>query len=305
MEEKPQTNQSEPISAKSKEPKKPAIRTMESDIDRLFGETKPSLIQMMGKDDVASAIRQPVSMSTSWRTPKNTFALLLLILIILVSGGTAGYLYLTRNSTPNNSPPKPSPAASLAPPPLFTAERVHTAYGSLDNTTSLRQQIEDIVLAKEQEGTFTYVPIKLQEGIKERFATAKDFWGLYHANPPTNLLLSLDDDIMPFVYYSSDGPRFGFAFKSRDQERTLRGLLDWEPSLLRDMTPLFFKETPVIIVAPFENRTFRNIDWRFLSLSQTEDLGIAHSLFSSERIMIVVTSKEAMETIIYRLYEKL
>lgn len=304
MEEKTQTNQSEFAPAKNAEPKKPAIRTMESDIDKLFGETKPSLIQMMGKDNTASAIRQPVSLSAPWRTPKNIFALLLLILILLVSGGATGYLYFSRNSPPNNSPPKRD-SAPLVPPPLFTTERVRIASASLDNPASLRQQIEDIVLTKEQEGTFTYIPVKLREGNQERFATAKDFLELYSAGPPADLLLSLDNVAMLFVYYSGDGPRFGFAFKSRDSARTLRGLLMWESSLLRDMTPLFFGETPVVIVAPFEDRTFRNIDWRFLSLSQTEDLGIAHSLFSSERIMLVATSKEAMETIIHRLYEGL
>ncbi len=80
-------------------------------------------------------------------------------------------------------------------------------------------------------------------------------------------------------------------------------MLSWEPGLLRTFTPFFFDEKVNSVIAPFEDRTYRNIDWRYLKLSQDKDLGIAHAVFPAGNILIITMSKEAMETTINRLFD--
>ena len=80
--------------------------------------------------------------------------------------------------------------------------------------------------------------------------------------------------------------------------------ISWENSLLSDLQPLFFDQKPDVVIAPFEDRTYRNTDWRFLKLSSEKDIGIGYTIFPAGNILILTTGKEAMETTINRLFEK-
>jgi hypothetical protein len=65
---------------------------------------------------------------------------------------------------------------------------------------------------------------------------------------------------------------------------------------------MFFDERTDTIVAPFEDRTYRNIDWRYLKLSQAKDLGIGYGVFPASNVLIFTTGKEGAETTINRLF---
>ena len=107
---------------------------------------------------------------------------------------------------------------------------------------------------------------------------------------------------MAFVYTSEQGRRFGLAMETIDLDRTFLDLLSWESSLLADFLPLFFNQKPEAVITPFEDRTFRNIDWRYQKLSQAGDLGIGYALFPAKNLLVITTSKESMETVISRLF---
>ncbi len=275
---------------------KVGIRTMKADVEELFRTTKPSLLQMIGRGPDVPIMRTRHAESSGNKIVLVAAGIILLLLAI----GAVGFFYVYFFPSSVVSPAHP-PSLTL-PPTFFKVEKTQIIIGSLKNRTALIQLIEDAVKSKEPEGFVKYIPIKLEEGILEHFATIDDFFSLWRMNPPHELLLVLEKPVMPYIYYSQDGPRFGFAVKVKDFDRAFRSLLTWESSLLTNFTPLFINEEPSVTVAPFENRTYRNIDWRFLKLSQTKDLGIGYALFPAGNIIFFVTGQEATETIISRLY---
>ncbi len=279
---------------KKQDQRKPSIRTMKSDVEELFKTTKPSLIQIIGREDAAPIIRQIPRASSS----KKVIIFLMLLFALLCGSFVVYYFVLAPAliSTPQ------IPLSFDPPAPFFSTEQSETVSGSFENRVLLLQKIEGVMRERAREGTIKYIPIKLEEKGHERFANADDIIQLYRMRPPQEFSLAIESSVMPFVYYSEEGSRFGMAFRVRDANRMLRNMLTWESSILSDFTPLFFSEKPEIIVAPFEDRAFRNIDWRFLNLSHTKDLGIGYSFFPAKKVFILTSSKEAIETIISRLY---
>lgn len=273
---------------------------MQSDVERLFSESKPPLASIMNWGRETSHAKQYAALQTVPHKPKAVF-FIAFSLTMFVLASVFGYWFFFMRIKPAV---KPTPAATT-PPPLFFTEQVATAGGTLENKVFLLQTIESAVLSSAPEGSFAYIPVKLRKEEGEYFVGAEDFFALYGIQPPPDFFLAHESFIMPFVYYSAEGPRFGFLMKSRDPKRTLQNMLIWEPSLFKNMFPLFFKETPNAVVAPFENKTFRNIDWRLLKLSDTKDIGIAYAIFPAKKALIVTTGQDAIETVINRLYEEL
>lgn len=295
-----QPSQSSP--AKQADIKSAAIRTMKTDMEKLFKESRPNLAQMMGEHKETHPTANQYAISSLPRTSKSLSPLTLIsfILLIVAALGAVWYFYFYPFSPSSVPPPPPTTETPAA---LFYTEHTQTITGDINTPVLILQQIEDIIQTSEGNGTFVYTPIKLRGTENDHYATAEEFFKLYGAKPPTNLLISIGNTVMPFVYYSSEGARFGFVLKSRDLPRTLQSMIAWEPSLLGDTVPLFFKETIAATTVPFESRAFRNIDWRYLNLSQDKDLGIAYSLFPSKGFLVITTSQDTMETVINRFYE--
>ena len=285
---------------KQDEKRKPAIRTMRSDAEELFKTAKPSLIQMIG--------REPPAPAPPPHHPRKTrYAAAAIGLLVLAATLGAGFLYLERNSSsaPKNQA-RTSPGVVqrvTAPPPYFATETSRTITVKKQDRSQFLQLIEDSWKEKEREGTVKRIIINLQDGPQERNATLRDFFELWRITPPAAMTERLDPDLMVFIYYGQAGARMGFAVRTREPERTFADMLTWEPSLLSGITQFFFDERPETVIAPFEDRTWRNIDWRYLKLSQERDLGTGYTVFPVGNILIFTTSKDAMETIINRLFD--
>ncbi len=275
--------------------RKPAIRTMKSDVEELFKTTKPSLIQLIGQEAGAKKFEKEEGRKNSKKIYFYTAALM----AILIALGVSTYLLFFKNQ------PEPTPAIKLVPPaPLFATETSRTISVKTDNKAQFLQLVEDSMRETEREGSIKRLIIKLQDKSgKERFATIKDFFNFYRINPPARLLEALNDNAMFFIYNEPGGNRIGFALGTRDPNRTWRDFISWENSLLSDFQPLFFGEKPEVVIAPFEDRTYHNVDWRFLKLSPEKDLGIGYTIFSAKNILLITTGKGAMETAINRLFE--
>lgn len=263
---------------------------MKSDVETLFKTTRPSLIQMIGREPAETKIAPSRKIGAS--------RYLAAAGIILVLLGGAAFLFLITGRPALAPPAKPVP-----PPALFAAETSRTITVNAQNRSEFLRLMEDSIREEERLGTVKRIIIKLRDNGGEQFAQTADFFNFYRIQLSQELLENLDRGLMTFVYYGESGARFGAALRSRDPDRTLRALLLWEPSLLRDFQPLFFDEKPDFVVAPFEDRTYRNIDWRFLKLSPTKDLGIAHAIFPAKNILVITTGKEALETVINRLFD--
>jgi hypothetical protein len=293
----PPSNPSLPKMSLPPEKKKTAIRTMKSDAEDLFKTTKPSLLQMLNREATAETAVPNRKIGNKKKSRLGYYYIGGVLIGVLLVG--SGAFLLLKSSDREQIKP-----ALISPPPFFSTESSRTiSVKNRDRTVFLRL-MEDAMRERERTGTIKRLNIKLEDRGKERFASLADFLDFYRIEPPPDFLNRIGDPFMPFIYQSGEGPRFGFAVRMRDRERTLRNLLTWEPFLLRDFGPLFFRESPDVVIAPFEDRTSHNIDWRYLKLSQDKDLGIGHSIFQNGGILVMTTSKESMETVIKRLLER-
>ena len=294
-EQKQQPNQNPPATPKI------AIRTMKTDMDEYLKTARPSLGSMIAQTSAGLASDE------ERETNKLPAIIIFSVIGVAVLGGGAFFVSqflkggLSAGGGGQDANP---PAQKISPPaPFFATETSRTITAKTNDRPGFVRLMADSMAEKEREGTVKRIVIKVQDGPQERFATISDFFDFWRIAPPQSFTDSRDAPLMVFIYYGRGGSRLGFAARARSPDRTLADMLAWEPGLLTAFTPLFFDEKTDATFAPFEDRTYRNIDWRYLKLSQDKDLGIAHAIFPASNLLIAAMSKEAMETVMNRLFD--
>lgn len=276
---------------------KPAIRTMRSDAEELFKHTKPSLIQMIGNQQTAPA---------GARRQRSRIPLGIIAGVLLLAGiGGGAFFVVRRMGARGVAQPAGGSSVSVrtAPPPYFATEASRTITVKKQDRAGFLRLMEDSWREEEREGTVKRLIIMLQDGPQEYPATLADFFEMWRIIPPASLTQRLDQNLMVFLYSGKTGNRLGLAVRTREPERTFADMLSWESAVLAGITPLFFDERTDAITASFEDRTYRNIDWRYLKLSQERDLGLGYAVFPVGNIFVFTVGKEGMETTINRLFD--
>lgn len=276
-----------------------AIRTMRTDAEELIKTTKPSLIQTLGRE------KQPLNPNARpvKKSPIRLIAIVAVILLVLGAGAFFLFRSLSSPVTSTVSQTGTTLARTPVPPAYFATETSRTITVKKTDRPEFLRLMNDAWHEQERTGTVKRIVLKVQDGPNERFATLTDFFDLWRVAPPQELLDLADQNLMVFMYSGATGNRLGFAVRARDNDRAIASMLRWEPSILAQITPLFFDERTATVVAPFEDRTYRNIDWRYLKLSQDKDLGIGYGVFAASNVFLFTTSKESIETSINRLFD--
>lgn len=270
-----------------------AIRTMKSDLDRLFQTTPPSIAQM---------ITQPGSINPAVKKAHrnaSVYVVLGVMLVLLMIAGAGAYYF---SDTLFPAAPPVERIKAVPPTPLFATESSRTIEVPPTNRQQFIKLMADAMKEFERNGTMKHVLVKLSDVTGERFITPSDFFHFYQITPPATLMKRLGANLMIVVYTAASGTRMGLAVKTNDINRTLRDMLDWEPSMLNDIKPLFFGVPLAPVSTTFEDRSYHNIDWRYLKLSSDTDIGIGYGVFPAKNVLIITTSKEFTETIIDRLF---
>lgn len=320
-----------PSGGPDEKPAHPAVRTMSSDIDELLKTSRPTISQIITKETPATDQRsadRPIPGAIPPARPRNIGPLVIVIGIILIAGLIGGGIWYllpttgtvpkisgpsdTKTPTPVGTPtPQTPPVPPLGPPPapLFATDASRTITIPDNDRTVFLKLVTDTLQEPERPGIIKRILTKLQpagaggKGQAEHYASITEFFDLWHIAPSQNLLRYFEPTFTFFVYYGQDGPRIGFAAKTRDQNRTLSDLFFWEQSMITDLAAFFFQEQIKQPEPPlFEDRTFSNTDWRYIKLSGQKDLGIGYMVFQANHLVVVTTSKISMENIIKRLY---
>lgn len=281
--------------------RKPAIRTMEHDLAEIRKSGTASLASVMDS-------RGPAPALVPAAPKKRVLIPALTIFIILALLGTVGFflrsmLLPAPQTGTSHTPTDERALRTAAPAPYFAAETSRAITVKKQDRAGFLRLMNDTWGEREREGTMKRIVITVRDGPQERFATVEDFFELWRVALPERILQEADPNLMVFFHAGPAGNRMGFATRVRDPDRTFAAMLRWEQSLLQDASRFFFDEKTDILVAPFEDRTWRNIDWRYLKLSPSSDLGIAYAIFPVNNILVFTTSKSAMETAINRLFD--
>ncbi len=283
----------------------PAIlRTFESDAEILIKTARPSeLFSAPPRHHDFGGQSFPAER-------RRVFLKILAAIIVLVTGASFSIPFLVRRFLPV------SPAERQSTPPvehgampseialLFAAEKTRTIAIGTQDRARFPLTIQELAAGVEPPGTITRLMLSLTDGPQKRPANALDFLDLAGMSPPESLRFSLQNPVMPFLLYDESGGAFGVALKTRDVERTLRDFLLWEKTLPRQFD-LFLSMPPDedIIRKQFEDRTYRNIDWRFLPADSGTDEGIGYAIFPATGIILLTAHARAMEKAIDRLFE--
>lgn len=274
---------------------------MKSDLEELLRTTKPTIGQLVTPQPSGEP-EQPAATSKLLR-----FILIGIAAVIVISGGIFAFLRFSAHAPQPDQTPGPTPAsARLTPPaPFFAVESSRTISVEGADRPLFFRLLQDSLQELEREKTVKRIVVKIRETTGERFATPADFLRFLSATPPPLFLNQLDRTLMLFVFYEKSGPRIGFAAQTTDSGRTLSALFAWENTILSSLRPLFFNEELPGLTEEFifEDRVYRNIDWRYLKLSQEKDLGVGYTIFPANNLLVVTMSKGLMETAINRLYD--
>ncbi|MDO8560878.1 MAG: hypothetical protein Q7R91_01545 [bacterium] len=295
--QQPSGQRPEPSSARPE----PKIRTMKSDIDKFMKDTKPSLIQMMTKQ---AEYRSPEIEKEEKKFPTKIILIVAGSMVVLAVLGWLGYILLTPQTPPQQaktSAGKTTTGEEIPASPILT-EKTQTAT-SLRNPIQLQKIIFDAAQNAERPQSLKRLVIKIKEADGGTgFLTAKDFFDILNIPAPQQVQDTLRDQLFLYIYYTSTGlPRAIFIAPSRNPERMRGGMFAWESSMERDLDTLFLGATPNQIVAPFFDKTFRNIDYRTLALEPGTEVG--YFMFSAKNFLVITTSDEALQVAINRLFE--
>ena len=266
---------------------------MRSDVERLFKTAPPSVAQMIGKSGpINPAVRKRARIASLY------LVLGIAVVLVLIIGETAYYFRNTIFPPPSATEIK----KAVVPAPFFATESSRTIEVGQTDRQQFLKLMNDSMQEFERDGTVKRIIIKFSDTPDQRFANMTDFLDAYHITPPENFLKRLTSGLMIFVYTSS-GTRLGLAVKTSDPTRTMRDMLDWEPTMLVSFRPLFFGQQLSPVTATFEDRSYRNIDWRYLKLASDTDIGIGYTIFPAGNILVITTSRALMETAINRLFD--
>ncbi len=293
-----QSPQSQSPRAPSQAKHASAIRTMESDAQELMRGGKLTLADVLGKA-IRSSARGRGEPS---KTLRNTRIVLIaggLFLSITLLGGIGAFFFF------RFSPDTPTPEEKKAEqPPLFF--RVNFSESIASRAEARAQFIRDLEsLAKKSEipRAITHVIVVQRDDAEERLATLGEIFTLLRVPLLEQLVIPQDKPPMMFIYYGERAGHIGFIFAPQDPDRTFSSFFAQERSLALDFAQAFFGEEVGRALAPFQDFTYRNVDWRYQAISQEKDRGVGYGAFPSRNLFMITTSKAAMEETINRLFE--
>ncbi|MBU6415520.1 hypothetical protein KGQ34_04770 [Patescibacteria group bacterium] len=277
--------------------KTPNIRTMGSDVSAYAKAKNLSRVSIAAEElKRTSAIPETISEQndSSRRATKIIIAALGALAMIAVIAATGVYFYYRILPKPKFEETKPA----------------ITVYFSSEKLETITLAPEDILALKLIASSQTPEPDNTIKRIAVLFAnneetqtpiSAKNFFRLLRIPAPA--LIAGDEDIMPFFYYQGGVARAGFLIPVRDENLALQTMISWEASIQKDLSPLFLQELPETASASFEDKIFKNINYRFLKLSQTKDFGIGYFLFPAKHYLVITTSEASLQSVIARLFE--
>lgn len=278
--------------------KEPAIRTMQSDIAEYMKQEKPSVVQILTKQEEYRLEKPP----EEGKRPLPVISIIMIgatALVFLSAAGLISYWYFF--SSRHDQAPLPETMIPAAPPPPIVTEKTETRVIQ-ETASSLRETFNSIARVQEETGSFKRIILQTKNpnGVI-RFVTVSEIYQALGVTPSQQISDSLAGWPFIAIHFSTEGPRAIFAAESQSRDRAFAGMLAWENALQRDWEVFFLGESSPPSIVPFADKTFRNLDYRFLEIKQ--GLGIGYFIFPPKNLLVIATSEETIHTAIDRLFE--
>lgn len=270
----------------------PSIRTMKSDVSEFLKTSKPSLISVLARQTQWDEYRGEKA-KLGWRKILAAF----LAAGVIAAGIATFYFQFARRETPTIVD------KSIVPPSLIFFEDAKEI-----NIGKTRRELTAALAAlRRSQGTTgslnrLVVTVKNDTGAKQVIESG-EFFGLASGGEPPAFSENISAPPQFFIYLQNSGPSFGMLMEARNPPRALQDLLAEEPALQQKLQFMFLGSPPPPALEPFKDMTYKNIDFRFLDMDSSRELGIGYTHFPAKRLIVITTSLKAMRLTIDRLFE--
>lgn len=273
---------------------------MESDAQELLRGGKLTLADILGKTlrNSARGHAHDASSATSHYMRIATIAGGAFLSIALLAG--IGAFFFIRSS-PDVTPPEEKREERA--PLFFRVNFSESIAARAEERVQFMRNLESLAKKPEIPQAITQIIVTQDDGSENKLATLHDILTLFRVPLLDQLILPRDKPPMTFLYYGGGGGHIGLIFAPQDADRAFSSFFARERSLALDFAQAFFGEEVESALAPFQDFTYRNIDWRYQAISQEKDRGIGYGIFPARGLFMITTSKEAMEETINRLFE--
>lgn len=265
----------------------PAIRTMRSDISEFLRTTKPSLVSLL-----VQQAQWEEAHGSGLRPRRRMFLATLAILggaALVAGGGIIAYQW--------SSSPPPTPGGFLGPPAYIFYESL-TPISAEGGRTVLLDGLSAAGRAPQAPGTLRRILVTAA-GAPMAFDA---FLRLANGSEPPAFAAGLSAPPQLFIYRRGAAADAGALIEPKSPGQTLRELLAAEPSLARDLEALFIGVPPPPTLAAYEDRTYRNLDFRYRRMAQYDQRGLGYLFFPARRLIVMATSEEAIRAVVDRLF---
>ncbi len=287
----------------------PSIRTMKSDVESLLQGEKTGLT-----DIISQEVKRGTFRSRGESSGRPRVLLIAVGAVILAAFGAGLFFFFSRTQT---NQPSSRNAAEKAP-VFFRPDQTRTISVESADRAALLRLLGEISREPAPQGTITHISAEIRDGPQPlRPLHTQDLVDFARLDLAQTLVQSLDSLPMIFVYYAKDSGSIGIAVRALRGERAFSEMFSAEPSLASSLRPLFRDREITSGLEPFQDLTYRNIDYRLQPLSvETQgvparqdapsangDSAIAYGLFPGKQLLIIATSRAGFEAVVDRLFE--
>lgn len=275
------------------EDRKVNVRTMKSDISAFLKETKPSLVQLISTQTEAERLSEPRE-----GRGRRYLEMLVILAVSLVFIAAIGFLAWQKLAPSGNG----KNHTAVIPQPFFSVEK----FATIDyrpEIKNLKEKIREAALATEKAGTMKRVVVLYSAPASVTTLDGNDFLREAGINAPGDAAPSLTGPIMLIAHKAGVGTRLATVMKTSDARRVFEILIRNERDALLTWRGLFLNAPPPPKNLTFEDRDYRNINYRILTIDDASDLRIIYAIFPAKEYIVAASSRETFQEIINRLYE--
>ncbi len=255
------------------------IRTLESDIAEAVKAKKTSVVHIA----VTEQQKNPVRIVHT--DPKrNLYFLILSIFLILGSAIAVTIFYIAQNRV------KELPPVIVQKPQVITTELSISIDVSSSSISFSQSQL------KIEPRNNAMVGIKFQNG--STTIDAQTFAGMLKTNMPDFLLRSFKPDYIAGLHFIGAGQPF-IIFKTNSYDNAFAGMLQWEETILQNLSGPFGLSTWDIGSIKFQDKVVRNKDTREL-YDGGGNLLLLYS-FTDKETLVITTNEETFKELTTRL----
>ena len=284
----------------------PTIRTMKSDIDRLFRNREESLVSAVSKEVVfQNKTAKPIKSSFSVPRPPIWFWIVVgAVLFLFLAGGVSYYygIYLPQQ----NAPKTPERLPLVIPTPLVPSDKTVTI--PLQNAVSVNTFLQQLTIIKNDPseiGTLKRVISIIRTPEVEKLLSLREFLALLNTSPSPLFYETAVNRFDFYLYYQKEGLRNALVIPILDDLKAFRAMFNDEPFIRDAWEGLYTTDDPRVISPQFNDISYRNIDIRRLQFSPISDIGFYYSIFKPKNYLIITTSYESMQVILDRIFNSL